>query len=262
MLEFTEVIMFIDVHAHLDDKKFENLDMVIEQAKKMEVEKIITSGSNIQSSLNATNIAKKYENVFASVGVHPEEQDIFRCDFCNELFDIVKSNNKIVAIGEIGLDYHTTCKYRKEQIDAFLGQIYLAEKLNLPIIIHSREAMKDTIDILKQYKSHIKHIHLHCFGGSKESAIELLNLDATFSFGGICTFKNAKKCIETISALPLKNIMLETDCPYLAPHPYRGEINSPKFIPIIAQKIAEIKNLAIEEIAKITTMNAERIFNI
>ena len=122
--------------------------------------------------------------------------------------------------------------------------------------------MADTIDILKEYKSHIKHIHLHCYGGSVESAKILLNLDATFSFGGICTFKNAKTCKEVINFLPISNIMLETDCPYLAPEPYRGKINSPKYIPVIASKIAEIKNINVEDVAKITTCNAESIFNI
>lgn len=291
-------LSFVDVHAHLCDEKFEDVLGVIESAKKVGVKKIITASYNLFSCEKNLGIAKDTEGVFATVGVHPENVDEATVsvdniagedvgvrletvdeeilgvgsktiathieseasDYLSKLEHLAR-NKKVVAIGEIGLDYHWRTDNKELQKKFFTLQIQLANKLNLPIVVHSRDAMGDTIEILKSCPPKRESL-MHCYGGSIESARELMKLNFSFSFGGVCTFKNAKNVCETIKALPIEKIMTETDCPYMTPEPYRGKVNEPKYIPLIAKRIAEIKNLPLEEVARQVSLNAEKMFKI
>ena len=254
--------MFVDVHAHLIDEKFDCPEEIFERAKFFGVNKIICASSNIETSEKALSFAEKHENVFCTVGIHPEDVEGFDNASLKKLEEFCKSE-KVVAIGEIGLDYHYENPNKEKQKEVFLKQILLADKLSLPIQIHSRDAMDDTLKILKANKDKLSHGGIfHCYSGSIEEAKEILKLGFSFSFGGVCTFKNARKAVEVIDFLPIENILLETDCPYLAPEPHRGEVNEPKNIPIIAEKIASIKGISLEEVASKTTENAKRIFKI
>lgn len=248
---------FIDVHAHLD--AFEDVEKVINDAKINGVEKIVTAGYNLASSKKCVELAKKYPGVYAVIGLHPENIEDENADYLSEL-KVLAKNEKVVGIGEIGLDYHYG-KDKERQKKIFVEQIELANLLNLPIVIHSRDAMGDTMEILKKHK--VKNGGLmHCYSGSVESARELKKLGFSFSFGGVCTFKNAKNVCAVIEDLSMDSIMLETDCPYLAPVPHRGERNEPKYIPLIAERITELKNMQIEEVTRITTNNAKNIFKL
>jgi len=253
--------MFVDVHAHIVDERYENPLQVIERAKFFGVEKIVCASSNYETSKKSAEFVEKIEGLYCTVGVHPEDCETF--DEVETELEKLAKGEKVVAIGEIGLDYHYENYNKEKQKEVFEKQILLADKLSLPIVIHSRDAMSDTMEILKNNKDKLKKGGIfHCYSGSVEEAKEILKLGFSFSFGGVCTFKNARKAVEVISFLPIENIMLETDCPYLAPVPHRGEVNEPKYIPIIAEKIAEIKGISLEEVGKKTTKNAERIFKI
>ena len=261
ILFYNEVKMFVDVHAHLIDEKFENPRKVVETANFFGVSKIIVASSNFITSKKSQRFAQENENGFVAVGVHPEDCEEY--DKVAADIEKIAKAEKVVAIGEIGLDYHYEGIDKEKQKDAFEKQILLAHKLNLPIVIHSRDAMDDTLRILKKHKDKLgKGGIFHCYSGSVEEAKEILKLGFSFSFGGVCTFKNARKVVEVLEFLPIEKIMLETDCPYLAPEPYRGQVNEPKNIPYIAEKIASIKGLSLEEVGKITTENAERMFKI
>lgn len=248
----------IDVHAHLD--AFEDVKDVIEEAKKRGIKKIVTAGYNLLSSKRSMEIASEFDGVYAVVGVHPENVEEVDKNYLEEI-GCFALGKKVVGIGEIGLDYHFTTETKEKQKKMFIDQIELANNLGLPIVVHSRDAMGDTLEILKTHTPKFGGL-MHCYSGSIESAKELLKLNFSFSFGGVCTFKNAKNVCTVIENFPLEKIMLETDCPYLAPVPHRGERNEPKYIPLIAEKIAELKNVSLEEVVNETTENAEKLFNL
>lgn len=252
--------MFIDVHAHLNDEKFENVESIVENALSEKVDKIITAGFDISSSRKNLEIASRFPNVFATIGIHPEMVDELEKDYLEVLKDMSK-NKKVVAIGEIGLDYHFKDDNKELQKEIFVKQIELANFLDLPVVVHSRDAMGDTLELLKKHPPK-KESLLHCYSGSIESAKEFIKLGFSFSFGGVVTFNNAKNVFKVVEELPIEKIMLETDCPYMAPVPFRGKRNEPMYIPYIARKIAEIKNIEVEKIAEITTKNAEKMFKI
>lgn len=253
--------MFIDVHAHLNDDKYSNnLQEVLSKAKQNNVGVIICSGYDEKSSKSALNLASRFENVYCTIGMHPHDAKYYNDEFENVIKDLA-SNRKVLAIGEIGLDYHYDLSPRDIQRQVFEKQIVLAHELQLPIVIHTREAIKDTIDILNKNKNLLKQGFLfHCYNASKEITTKLLNENCYFSFGGTSTFKNATNIREVIELIPIGKILLETDCPYLTPHPFRGEINEPYYIPLIAEKIAEIKGVSLKEVEQITTNNAKRFF--
>lgn len=252
--------MFIDVHAHLNDEKFENVESIVENALSEKVNKIITAGFDISSSRKNLEIASRFPNVFATIGIHPEMVDELEKDYLEVLKEMSK-NKKVVAIGEIGLDYHFKDDNKELQKEIFVKQIELANFLDLPVVVHSRDAMGDTLELLKKHPPK-KESLLHCYSGSIESAKEFIKLGFSFSFGGVVTFNNAKNVVKVVEELPIEKIMLETDCPYMAPVPFRGKRNEPMYIPYIARKIAEIKNIEVEKIAEITTKNAEKMFKI
>lgn len=249
--------MFIDTHCHLSKDDYEDLDKVIKDAEDNNVKYLIVSGFDRKSIKETVEIANTYENVYLSLGYHPSEADITTEEDLNNLEEIIKSNKKVLAVGEIGLDYHWVKDNKEKQINLFKKQIELAKKYNLPLVIHSRDAFQDTYDILKEanYKGVI-----HCFSGNKENAKMYTDIGFYLGIGGVITFKNAN-LKETILDIPRDKILLETDAPYLAPTPHRGEKNESKYIPIIAQEIANLLNISIEDVANITTQNASKMFN-
>ena len=248
---------FIDVHAHLDG--FDDVEKVINDAKACGVERIITAGYNLVSSKRCVELSKTFQEVYAVVGVHPENLEEISENYLEELKALATSS-KVVGIGEIGLDYHYAGN-KERQKKFFVEQIELANYLKLPIVVHSRDAMGDTLELLKIHAPKYGGL-MHCYSGSVESAKELQKFNFSFSFGGVCTFKNAKNVCSVIENLPLELIMLETDCPYLCPVPHRGERNEPKYILLIAKRIAELKNCKLSEVAKATTSNAEKFFKL
>ena len=224
-------------------------------------------GSDLTSSQQAINYVRKYDGqhgatVRAGVGIYPQNTANLTHQTITELQNLIDDDHSLVAaIGEIGLDYHFRSDNKDVQKKILIEQIALANELNLPIVVHCRDAIGDMLELLKKHRPNRKSL-LHCYSGSIESAKEFMKLGFSFSFGGVVTFKNASNAVNVVINLPIEKIMLETDCPYLAPEPYRGKMNEPKFIPFIAQKIADIKNLSVEEIAEKTTKNAEKMFNI
>jgi len=249
--------MFIDVHCHLDSNYYDDIDKVINNAKKNNVNKLIYNGCNKKSNKEVIKLINKYDSVYGAVGYHPTElDDVNEKDY--ELLESLLSNKKIVAIGEIGLDYHYPDTNKEKQKYAFRRQLELAEIHNIPVIVHSRDAIQDTFDIMSEYN--IKGV-IHCFSGSVEMAKEFIKKGFLISVGGIITFKNAKNIIEVIKNIDLSYILLETDSPYLTPEPFRKEQNEPMYIPIIASKIADILNVSIEEVSSKTTDNAKRLFD-
>lgn len=255
--------MLIDTHAHLTDKAFEGEEeKIIKNAKDSTVEKIITSGYNLPSSLEAVEFCGKHEGVYATVGIYPENIYELNDEVEKSLVELGK-NDKVVGIGEIGLQYTEGMPDREAQKRGFIRQIKLAHSLKKPIVIHCREAYGDTLEILKENKDYLAYGGtMHCFGGSEEVAKELIKLGLYISVGGVSTFKNAERLREVLRKIPLDRIILETDCPYLTPQPYRGRRNSPEYIPLIAENLGKIKGVSTEEVAIRTTENARRLFKI
>ena len=250
----------IDSHAHLQDEKFDNVEKLIQNAINAGVNKIICASSSLKTSKQALEIAKKFDGVFATVGIHPEEALEWDENAKEELRGLAK-NKKVVAIGETGLDYCYEFCSRTQQKLAFKEQIKLANELELPIVIHTREAVMDTIEILKNNTVNKKGV-FHCCPFNRELVKEALKLDFYISIAGPVTFKNSKNAEEIINMIPLNRILIETDSPYLAPEPLRGTRNDSRNVKYIAQKISDIKNVELEEVAKVTYKNAENIFNI
>ena len=250
--------MFIDSHCHLSKEYYEDIDKIINNAQNNQVNTLIISGCDKKGIIEGLEIIDKYPNIYMTIGFHPSEVDITTDEDLIWLEEIVKQNKKIIGIGEIGLDYYWVKDNKEQQRTLFKKQLDLAKKLNLPIVIHSREATQETYDILKQY--HLKGI-IHCYSGSLEMAKEYIKLGYKIGIGGVVTFKNTN-LVDVVKEIDLKDITLETDSPYLAPTPYRGKQNSPEYIPIIAEKIAEIKNITIEEVGTETTTNLLKLFEL
>ncbi len=248
--------MFIDTHCHLSKKYYDDIDDIIFTNRENGVEKIIISGCELDDMEEAVNLALEYDDIYLSLGFHPSEVGKIGE---NELLYLEKllHHRKIVAIGEIGLDYHYGKDLVKEQKELFAYQLQLAEKFNLPVIIHSRDATKDTIDLLKKYS--VRGV-IHCFSGSLETAKEYIQMGFFLGIGGVVTFKNSN-LPSVISEIGLDYLVLETDSPYLAPTPYRGEKNSSKYLPIIALKIADSCGVLLEDVMIKTSHNACSIFD-
>lgn len=251
----------IDVHAHLDDCQFENdVKLVVERAKSCGVEKIITNGTNVLSSKRAVQIAGLFDNVFCTVGIHPEDIDELKSEDFLKIEELAREK-KVLAIGEIGLDYHFRDDNKAMQIKVFETQLKLAHKLNLPVVIHCRDAVGDMLEILKRNKNLLSNGALmHCFSESVEVYREIEKMGLYISVGGVLTFNNAKKIVDVAKVCDRSKIVIETDSPYLAPSPKRGTRNEPQNVRFVAQKLAEIWGVGEEEVAKITTENAMRLF--
>lgn len=254
--------MLFDTHAHLDDARFDkDRDEVISQCKQDGVGLIMNVGSNIETSVKAIALAKKYEFIYAAVGVHPHDAAEMDEETAGVLAALAE-NKKVRAIGEIGLDYHYDLSPRDVQKKRFIEQIDLAKQLGLPVIIHDREAHGDVMDIFK--KNRIKEVGgvLHSFSGSAEMALECVKLGLCISISGPVTFGNARKTVEAVKQVPLDMLLIETDSPYLTPVPYRGKRNYPGYVRLVAEKIAEIKDISFKEVARQTLENGKRLFAI
>lgn len=249
-----------DSHTHLMDKKFENdVDSILKNARENNIKYMTNIGYDEITSREAVDVAEKNEDIFATVGIHPEHcnEDTIECDF---IYQLVKSA-KVVAIGEIGLDYHYEGTNRENQKRHFIKQIEIANELELPVAIHSRDADMDMIEILKQHKIK-KGFVMHCFSSSVEVAKEILKLDGYISFSGTVTFKNARNVIEVAKLTPLDKILIETDAPYLSPEPNRGRRNEPAYVKFTAQKIADLKEMNLEKFAEIIMENTKKFYRI
>lgn len=247
--------MIIDTHCHVIDLEYDNIDEIINRFKD---NIMIISGYDSISNRNVIDIVKKYKNVYGTLGFHPSEVD----KFSEEDFNYIKNNinnSKIVGIGEIGLDYHYGSNDKEKQIKMFKSLLDLAQSENISVVIHTRDAAQDTMNILKNYKL---KVDIHCFGYSLEIAKECIKRGYRLGIGGVLTFKNSKKLVEIVSNIPIENILLETDSPYLTPEPFRGKKNEPFYLSYVIDKISEIKKISIDEVKKITTKNAKEQFDL
>lgn len=253
--------MLIDTHCHLNDEKLLcDVDRIVEDFAKDNLESAICVGYDMPSSDLAVTLAKKHDKVYAAVGVHPHDADTLDDEACQKLLELAK-NDKVVGFGEIGLDYYYDLSEREVQRSAFAKQIELANQANLPVVLHVRDAYEDTRKILFDMRNYIQNgLLLHCYSGSSEYVKIFDRLDAYYAFGGAITFKNAKHNLESLAVVAKDRLLLETDCPYMTPVPYRGKINEPKYVALVAQKAAEVLGVSVEEIENITTQNAKRLF--
>ncbi len=254
---------FIDTHAHLDMIEGKTPEIAIQEAADENVKYIINVGSSIEGSLKSVEFAKTYNNVFASVGVHPHYANKFGKKEEEFLDELIKNNKKIVAVGEAGFDFFQNPVSIEDQERAFVAHIELAVKHGIPIAIHDREAHKETINVLKNYTG-LKNFKavLHCFSGDADFALKCIGMGLYISFTGVITFKNAKLTKEAAKIIPLEKIFIETDAPYLAPQPKRGQENYPSYVKYVAEEIAQIKEISVEEVASVTSKNAEEFFNL
>lgn len=253
--------MLFDTHAHYDDDWFdEDRDALLAAMPEKGIGLIVNPGITPETSRFAISLAEKYPYIYAAVGIHPENCHDFIPEQIDELRELAK-HPKVVAIGEIGLDYYWPENPSRElQQQVFRAQLTLAQELQLPVIVHDREAHADTLAIVKEFPT-VKGV-FHCYSGSVEDARTLVKMGWMLSFNGAATFKNARKAPDVIAAVPMEHLMIETDAPYLAPVPFRGKRNDSGYVHLVAEKIAEIKGISAEEVTRITTENGKKFFNI
>ena len=247
----------IDTHCHLS--LTDDVDGMIMDAANNNVKKFIISGCDAKSIRDGLEIVYRYPEIYMTIGFHPDEADNITDKDINDLEKLIKTNKKVVGIGEIGLDYYHNDMNKERQREVFIKQLDLAEKYDLPVVIHSRESIGEIYDILKD-RSKARGV-IHCFSGSLEIAKQFIDLGFYLGIGGVITFKNSK-LKDVLSELSLDNIVLETDSPYLAPEPYRGHTNYPQNIKIVAQFIRKLKNISLDEVTEITTNNVNKIYNL
>lgn len=251
----------IDSHAHIEGERYdEDRDQLIADFEKDKIYAVINPAFDLPSSEKAVELADKNEKIFAMVGTHPHDAKDYSQDVRNRYIELSK-HNKVVAIGEIGLDYYYEHSDREVQKEVFIDQINLAKELGLPIVIHSRDAVEDTYDILSQHAKGMK-VLLHAFSESWEVCQRYLKLGFMVALGGVITFKNANKLLIVGENIPLENLLLETDSPYLTPHPYRGKRNQPAYTHFVAEKIAELKGISPEEVKEAALKNTKEFFGI
>ncbi len=254
--------MIFESHAHYDDPAFDkDRDELLSSMKENGIEYIVNIGAGIKETLDTIELTKKYDFIYGSAGIHPSELNGLSQDDFKVIEDAVKEE-KIVAVGEAGLDYHYKDFEKKKQFEWFLKHIDLARRSSLPLIVHSRDASKDTIDIMNAEKTGEIGGVVHCYSYSKETARDYLNLGFYLGIGGVITFKNAKALKEVVDYMPLDRILVETDCPYLAPEPYRGKRNSSLLLKYIIKEIANIKNVSEKEVENVTYENARKMYGI
>jgi TatD DNase family protein len=275
--------MIIDTHAHLDfgdnmkpsvipdssvipskariySPNFEKIEAIIKRAEQSNVLKIINIGCNMQCSKNSIILSEKFDNVYASIGIHPSDITELSEQSLKELYEMAKNNKKVVAVGEIGLDYFHMSNTKETQKEGFIKQLNLAKELNLPIIVHCREAYDDTLEIIT--KENPKNLVFHCFSGNLEFAEILWSRGYSTSFTGVITYPKTEILSHVVYNCPMDKFFVETDAPFLAPQPYRGKTNEPAFVIEVIKKIAEIKEKSFDEIEKISTKNAEKFFSL
>ncbi len=252
----------IDSHCHLDyEPLFNNLDAVLKRSREVGVEKLLTICTTFKSFIKIKELIKKDEMIYGTYGIHPHEAKNDKIT-SEQIVKEIKQINKIIGIGETGLDFFYNHSDKRDQIKSFEEHINASIKLNIPLIIHSRNAEKETFEILNNYKNFNIKILMHCFTGSKKFAEKLLELNAFFSASGIITFKNSKELQDTFKFIPLNKTLIETDSPYLAPEPHRGKKNEPSFMTYTANKLADIKQITIYDLIRATTNNFNKLFNL
>ncbi len=253
--------MLFDTHAHMDDRAFDaDREELLSALPEQGIALLMNPGCSLESSRNADALSRQYDYIYAAVGSHPDAADEVNEAVLEEYQKLCKLNPKIKAIGEIGLDYHYEDIPRELQLKAFRAQMALAAELNLPVIVHEREAHADGMTVVDEFPT-VKGV-FHCYSGSAEMAQELVKRGWYIGFTGVLTFKNAKKAVEVASAIPLDRIVLETDCPYMAPEPFRGKRNDPSKLYRMAEKLAELRGMTVEDIHRITTENGKRLYRI
>jgi len=250
----------IDSHCHLDHEPlFKNLNKVLDNSKKVGVEKILTISTTNDSYKNVKKIVELDPIIFGSIGIHPHETESDNMNI-NFITDEFNTNKKIIGVGETGLDYYYENSNKNKQIESFKTHIEASIKCNCPIIVHSRSAEDDTLKILNEYSKYNPKILMHCFTGSKKFAEKLLKLNSFFSASGIITFKNSENLQSTFKEIPLSKLLVETDSPFLAPVPMRGKPNEPSFLKYTLKKLSEIKGVSLSELEKVTTNNFNKLF--
>jgi TatD DNase family protein len=253
--------MLVDTHAHLQWASFDkDREKVISRARKAGVNCIVNIGFDVDGSREAIELAERYEGLYATIGIHPHNATQLNQSVLDNLRELSESP-KVVAIGEIGLDYYRNLSPRQTQKEAFEAQLLLAEELNLPVVIHDRNAHIDTFEVLSKFKGKIYGV-MHCFSGSREMAELCIKLDFSISFAGPVTFPNARKLHEIAKWIDLHKILLETDSPWLAPQKMRGKRNEPAFLPFIAEDVAKLKGTSVNKVAEATTENARKVFQL
>ena len=253
--------MLFDTHAHMDDRSFdEDREQLLASLPGQGLQLLMNPGCSLESSRNAVKLANTYDYIYAAVGSHPDVADEVNEAVLEEYRMLCKRNPKVKAIGEIGLDYHYEDIPREIQLKAFRAQMELARELNLPVIVHEREAHEDGMAVVREFPE-VTGV-FHCYSGSAEMARQLVDKGWYIGFTGVLTFKNARKAVEVASSIPLERIVLETDCPYMAPEPFRGKRNDPGQIYRMAEKLAEIRGLSVEQIHEITVENGKRLYRI
>ena len=253
--------MYFDTHVHLNSERYENVNKVIEDAIENGVKKMVVVGYDVETSLKAVEIASNFDFIYAAIGIHPSEVKKAKISDL-ETIEKYLTNSKVVAVGEIGLDYHWDQDNKEYQKRFFVEQLMLAKKYNLPVIIHSRDAAKDTYDVLKENKECYEKGIMHCYSYSLEMAKLFIELGFKIAFGGALTFLNAKENKEIVKELDMSHLLIETDAPYLTPHPFRGKTNKPAYVKYVAEEIAKLRGVSVEEIISATTKNAEEFFNL
>lgn len=254
-------MMLFDTHAHMDDRAFDtDREELLSALPGQGLALVMNPGCSLESSRNAVRLAKEYDYIYAAVGSHPDAADEVDEAVLEEYRELCKRNPKVKAIGEIGLDYHYEDIPRDIQLKAFRAQMELARELGLPVIVHERDAHEDGMAVVRDFPE-VTGV-FHCYSGSAEMARQLVDRGWYIGFTGVLTFKNARKAIEVASSIPLERIVLETDCPYMAPEPFRGRRNDPGKIYRMAEKMAEIRGLSVEEVQAITVENGKRLYRI
>ena len=253
--------MLFDTHAHMDDRAFDvDRDELLTNLPGQGIALLMNPGCSLESSRNASRLSQTYDYIYAAVGSHPDVADEVNEEVLEQYRELCKQNPKIKAIGEIGLDYHYEDIPRDIQKKAFRAQMALAAELDLPVIVHERDAHEDGMAIVREFPN-VKGV-FHCYSGSAEMAKQLVDMGWYIGFTGVLTFKNARKALEVASSIPLDRLVLETDCPYMAPEPFRGKRNDPGKLYRMAEKLAELRGLTVEEIHTITVENGKRLYRI
>ena len=253
--------MLFDTHAHLNDSGFDqDRAEILASLPQKGLTLVMNAGCSLESSKEALEMAVPYDWLYCSVGSHPDSCDEVNDQVLEEYRKLCKLNPKVKAIGEIGLDYHYEDIPRDIQKKAFIAQMELAKELDMPVIVHERDAHEDGMDIIRQFPT-VKGV-FHCYSGSAEMARQLTDMGWYIGFTGVLTFKNARKAVETAQTIPLERIVIETDCPYMAPEPFRGKRNDPSLVYRVAEKLAEIRGISVEEAQQATFENGKRLYRI
>lgn len=254
--------MIFDTHAHLQDKELRgDIENILLRAQQAGVEKITCVGYDLPSSREAVLLARKYKQIYATVGVHPHDAETLTPEMLDQLKELAR-DPKVVAIGEIGLDYYRDLSPRDLQMQAFIDQIKLAQQIGKPIVIHDRDANQDVMDTVKKYKAGRNGGIMHCYSGNLPLAMEAIKQGFYISFAGPLTYKNAKRPQEVAAKIPMDRLLVETDCPYLTPEPFRGKLNEPAHVCYVVEKMAELRGQHPDEVAYLTGRNARKVYGI